>query len=94
MEKYVLSTAEKIDVIYDLIQEWEWRRRRTGLFRLLKWSIIFAVIFLAATQPKLIIGKITDYLQPIVMEQMKTVIDSQKENMMKQAKDFMQDTVK
>lgn len=94
MEKYVLNTAEKVDVIFDIIQESESRRRRGSLFRMLKWAIIFAVVFLVATQPEVIIGKITNYLQPIVMEQMKTVIDSQKESMMKQAKDLMQDPAK
>jgi hypothetical protein len=94
MEKYVLNTAEKIDVIYELLQEWEARRRRNWLFRMLKWTIIFAVVFLTITQPQLVINKITSYLQPIVMEQMKSVIDGQKESMMKQAKELMQDSVK
>ena len=61
---------------------------------MLKWTIIFAVVFLTITQPQLVINKITSYLQPIVMEQMKSVIDGQKESMMKQAKELMQDSVK
>lgn len=92
MEKYVLTPAEKLDAVYIILKESESRRKRAVWFRTLKWGIIFAFAYIAMTQPWLIVGRVTNYVQPIIMEQMKTILLKQKDGILQQAKDIMQDT--
>lgn len=92
MEKYVLTPAEKLDAIYQILKESESRRKRAAWLRIFKWWIILAFAYVALTQPWLIVGKITSYIQPIVMEQMKTILSNQKDWILQQAKDLMQES--
>ena len=94
MDKYFLTPAEKLDAIYTILKEWESRRKWAVWYRIIKWAIIFGLAYITITQPGLIVGKITNYMQPIIMEQMKTIMEKQKDSIMQQARDLMPDSRK
>ncbi len=74
-----LTSEEKLDAIYMMLRSNQARLKRAFWYRIFKWCLIIGVAYFTLTHPGYIAGKVTQYLQPILMEQMKTIIANQKE---------------
>lgn len=87
-----LTPIEKMDIVYDIVVTAEERRIREFRYRVIKWIIILVMVFGVVTYPEYIVGKFVSIIQPIIMEQMKDVIEAQKESLLQQAKDMLPDS--
>lgn len=87
-----LTPMEKMDVVYEIIVDEKDRRKREFWYRIIKWIIILMIWYGVLTHPEYVVGKIIGYVQPIIMEQMKTIIADQKDSLLKQAKDILPDS--
>ncbi len=88
MSSYI-TTEEKIDAIYMMLRAQESRIRRAFWYRMLKWTIIVCFAYFLLSHPDYVIGKMTEYIQPIIMEQMKDTMTTQKDAFMKQFQEMM-----
>ena len=77
----MLTNEQKLDEIYTIIKTQEARTRRAALLRILKWTIILAIVFIASQNPDLILKKVTEYIMPSVMENMSQNMPSVMDNM-------------
>lgn len=84
-----LTNEQKLNEIYDIIKAWERRRMQASLGRIVKWVFILGIVGFAASNPELVIKKLTDIIQPIVMEQVQSMMDSNKDALMESVKDML-----
>lgn len=87
-----LTPMEKMDIVYDIVVTAEERRIREYRFRVIKWIIILMIAYGVVTYPEYVVGKFVSIIQPIIMEQMKDVIEAQKESILQKAKDMLPDS--
>ncbi len=73
-----LTTAEKVDAIYAMLVANQARLSRAFWYRMFKWCLILGIGYFTLTHPGYVVGKMTEYIQPIIMEQMQTIIANQK----------------
>lgn len=81
-----LSSQEKIDAIYSMLRASEARASRAFWYRVLRLCIIFGMAYFTITHPEYVVGKVTNYLQPIITEQMQFILSTQKNMMIDQVK--------
>ncbi len=83
------NNEQKLTYIYQSLKDQDSRRIRAIWYKALKWVIILGLAYLALTNPGFIIGKMTEIIQPIVMDQMKTMMEKNKESLMESVQDFI-----
>jgi hypothetical protein len=84
-----LTTEAKIDAIYAMLQADRSSRRRAFWYRTIKWLIILGIGYFALTHPGYVTGKLTEYLEPIIVEHMKGIMSDKKDGLMDQIKNMM-----
>lgn len=84
-----LSSEQKLDAIYNMLQSDRSSRRRTFWYRIIKWLILIGIGYFTITHPGYVTGKVTEYLEPIIVEQMKEIMSDKKDGLMDQIKNMM-----
>ncbi len=84
-----ITNEQKLEAMFRIITEQEDRRKRAQWFRLLKWCILAVGIYFIATQPALILGKVTEIIKPLVLSTASGMISTQKDELMKSIKDVL-----
>ena len=87
------TNAEKLDEIYRIIKKQESRRNAGIWYHFFKLLFLIGLAFFVYTNSSLILGKLTDILIPLVTENMKTVMKDQKNGLLDQMKDMLQQDV-
>ncbi len=83
------NNEQKLTYIYNTLKDQESRRIRAIWYKFSKWTIYIGIIYLVVTNASLIIGEMTKIIQPIVMNQMKVLLDKNKDNLMEGLKDLI-----
>ncbi len=83
------NNEQKLSFIYNTLKDQEIRRVRAIWYKFSKWTIYLGLIYLAVTNSALIIGKLTEVIQPIVMDQMKTLLEKNKDALMESVKGLL-----
>jgi hypothetical protein len=65
------------------------RMSRAFWYRMFKWCLILGIGYFTLTHPGYVVGKMTEYIQPIIMEQMQTILANQKNGFLEQVKKMM-----
>ncbi|MBC7498404.1 hypothetical protein H7170_02060 [Candidatus Gracilibacteria bacterium] len=84
-----LTNEQKLDEIYSILQSQRSSQSRAFWYRILKWCIILGLGYFTLSHPGYVTSKIMEYVGPIIVEQMKSVMSTQKEGLLKQMKDLM-----
>jgi hypothetical protein len=84
-----LTNEQKLEEIYTILTSMERRRMQAWILRLVKWIIIIWLVGFVVSNPWVVISKLTEIIQPIVMEQVQTMMEQNKDALMESVKDFM-----
>ncbi|MBC7503823.1 hypothetical protein H7169_02545 [Candidatus Gracilibacteria bacterium] len=84
-----MTSEEKLDAVYIMLKDNQARMSRAFWYRILKWILILGIVYFTFTHPGYVAGKITEYIQPIVIEQMKTIMNNEKNGLLDQLKKIM-----
>ena len=84
-----MTSEEKIDAVYTMLKDNQARSSRIFWYKIFKWAIILGIAYFTLTHPGYVAGKITEYIQPIVIEQMKTIMTNEKDGFLDQLKKIM-----
>lgn len=86
-----LSNEQKLTFMYHTLKNQESRHKRAMWYRFFKWLIIIGVIALLYTYPGQILGKVFEIVKPLVMEQTQSIMEENKNTLMKSLKDAIPD---
>jgi hypothetical protein len=89
MNNNQLTNEQKLDEVYTILRAMERRRMMDSLGRILKWVIILGIAGFVLSNPRLIVERITEYVKPIVMEQVETMTKELNDKLMQSAKDML-----
>ena len=89
MTEQNLTPEQKLDAIYDMLQKQESSRKRVFWFRIFKWMIIFAGIYILMTRSDQIFPSIQQIIEPIVSN----LAETMKPMILEQAKMMMNDQI-
>lgn len=92
MANHILSNEQKLDVIYDLLKKQEARQARKKWFILLKWTIFTYIIYFLATNPTFILEKVTTIMRPLIIENMKNMMDYEKSDIFQEMKKVLKES--
>lgn len=84
-----LTNEQKLDEIYHIVKTQERHRLQASVARIAKWVIILSIVGFVASNPKFIIERVTEYVKPIVMEQVETMTKDLNDKLMQSAKDLV-----
>ena len=88
-----LSNVQKLTYIYYELKSQESRRKRAAWYRFLKWIVIIGLVYLIATYPTQIIGKVSEFVRPLIMDQVDAIMEQNKNSLLKSIKDVLPDTI-
>ncbi len=86
-----LSNEQKLTYTYHTLKNQESRHKRAMWYRFFKWLIIIGAIALLYIYPGQIMGKIFEFVKPIVMEQTQSIMEENKNTLIKSLKDAIPD---
>jgi hypothetical protein len=89
MTEQRLTPEQKLDEIYDMLKSNQARSNRAFWYRTIKWLIILGIGYFTLTHPAYVTGKVTEYLQPIIVEQIRGIMSEKKDWLMDQIKKMM-----
>lgn len=89
MNNSPLTNEQKLDAIYQILQDNESRRRREFWWSILKRIVIFWGIILIYANYKIIIEVVIEKMKPMIMEQAKSIMEENQSDIMEQAKKMM-----
>lgn len=78
-----MTNEQKLEQIYQIVSDAESRRKSLMWFRIVKWLIIFALIYLVAMNRELVMTRVIDVVKPFVLSTASGMIANQKEELMK-----------
>lgn len=84
-----MTNEERLAEIYDIVTRQEARRKSGIYFFICKWLIIASLAYFVFSHPKEVIGKITEIVKPIVMEEVKTMMQDQKTELQESLKNML-----
>lgn len=84
-----LTNEQKLDEIYHIIKASERHRLQASVARIAKWVIILSIVGFVVSNPDVVIKKMTEIIQPIVMDQVKTMMESNQDSIMNSLKDML-----
>lgn len=88
-----LTSEEKIDAIYTMLRSDQARMKRAFWYRIVKWCLILGVGYFALSNPGYVTGKIMEYVWPIMVEQMQTIMSDKKDGLLDQMKKILPATM-
>lgn len=88
-----LSNEQKLTYIYHMLKDQEARHKRAMWYKFFKWVIVIGAITLLALYPGQIMGKIFEFVKPLLMEQTQSIMEENKNNLMKSLKDIFPDAL-
>ncbi len=91
MQNNFLTNDQKLDYVYEVTRIQEAQRKRAfwwWTFR--RVFILGAVVFFYSNAPYFV-GKFTEMIQPIVMDQATKMMDGKKEELLEKAREFIQE---
>ncbi len=91
MQNRLLTNEQKLDYIYNTIKAQEARNTRARWFHLLKWLVIFLLMYFVATNPTFILDKVTAIMRPFIIENVKSMTDKTKSNFLDDIKKVLQE---
>lgn len=94
MANHLLSNEQKLDAIYQILQDQEARHRRKKWFHIFKWSFFAFIIYFIATNPALILDKVTAALRPFIVENVKNMMDYEKNDLFQEMKKVLKENQK
>jgi hypothetical protein len=80
------NNEQKLTYIYEMMKDQERASSRAKWYRLVKWMIMAGIAYVVVTHPGEIVGRITEYVKPIVMEQVKSMMSSEKSGLLDEMK--------
>ena len=89
MDNTSLTIEQKIDEIHTMLRVQQSRTSRAFWYRMLKWSLILGIAYFTLSNPGYVTGKIMEYLQPIIIEQMQTIMSDKKDGLLDQVKKIL-----
>ncbi len=84
-----LTNEQKLDEVYALVKRMEHRYMMASFGRIIKWIIILGIVGFVASNPKLIVENITEYVKPIIMDQVKTMTEDLNNQLIQGAKGIL-----
>ncbi len=81
-----LSNEQKLDEIYSILKQQESRNSRARWFRLLKWSVIILGVYIVTSNPGFFLDKLVKIIQPIIMDNVKTMMNEKKDGLLDEMK--------
>ncbi len=88
-----LSNEQKLTYIYHMLKDQESRHKRAMWYKFFRWLIIIGAITLLALYPGQIMGKIFEFVKPLVIEQTQSIMEENKNNLMKILKNMLPETI-
>jgi hypothetical protein len=85
----LLSNEEKLDEIYRILKKEESRTRWRFFSRVLRYGILFGLLLGIVTNPTFFVTKISNILTPIILENVKTALENQKNGVMETFKNLI-----
>lgn len=89
MDTTSLSIEQKIDEIHSMLRAEQSRTSRAFWYRMLKWALILGIAYFTLSNPGYVTDKIMEYLQPIIIEQMQTIMSDKKDGLLDQMKKIL-----
>jgi len=89
MSDQQLTNEQKLEEVYQIITKQESRRKTAMVMRFFKWIIIFGFLYLIATNPEAIMGKVTEMIKPLILSTASGMIESQKTELEKALQDML-----
>jgi hypothetical protein len=89
MLENIMTNEQKLDEIYQILKAQQSAATRARWFRIIKWIIILGLMYLVATNPGILLEKITELIMPAVMDNMKTMMEQDSANILEQFKDII-----
>jgi len=89
MLEHIMTNEQKLEEIYQILKAQEARLARARLFRILKWMFIFVVVFIIIKNPSIILNSLTELIMPVIMDNMKTMMEQDSANIMQQFKNLI-----
>ncbi len=80
--KEILTNEQKLDEIYTILKRQESQRKRSALYRVIKWTLIFSLFLFIVTNPIFVVEKFTTFITPIIAENMKATLQNQKDGIL------------
>ena len=84
-----MNNEEKLNEIYTIVVSQENRRKAGIYFVFFKWILIASLAYFIISHPEEVVGKITEIVKPIVMEQIKIMMQDQKNELQESLKDML-----
>jgi hypothetical protein len=91
MQERTLNNEEKLEIVYRILIQQEKARIFSQRMRVFKWLILLWIALLILSNPEMMVGKLTHYLQPMVMKSMSGVIQDQKLKSLQDMQKMIQD---
>ncbi|MBP9779829.1 hypothetical protein KBD33_04390 [Candidatus Gracilibacteria bacterium] len=85
-----LSNEQKLDEIYSILKQQESRNSRARWFRLLKWSVIILGVYIVTSNPGFFLDKLVKIIQPIIMDNVKTMMNEKKDGLLDEMKGILE----
>lgn len=83
------NNEQKLTYIYETLKDQESRRKRQMFYKFLKWLILGGLAYLVITNPDVVVTQVTNYIKPLVMDQVKSMMEENKKNLMDQVKNLL-----
>ncbi len=84
-----LNNEQKLDEVYTIIKLQESRAMRARWFNAIKWIIILGITYFIATNPIFIIEKVTTIMRPLIIANIKNLVDEEKSGMLEEMKAYL-----
>jgi hypothetical protein len=84
-----ISNEQKLTYIYYTLKNQEARHRRAMWYRIFKWMIVLAIVYILATYPGYVFTKVSELLRPIIVEQAQTILDDNRNSITKSLNNVM-----